>query len=197
MRLWFDDKVSVERVWTWAAFPRSWCTRRRCLGRPYRMPPSSAGRLMREVSTHRTDPGGPEGGTSDRLALVNWKQASSVVDCDSTDFTLFHRFHLLRPRTVEHNWETMKSAINDYIGSLNWGYRVALRDKSVNYANAYAEFVEPHKIKVNNTAKGRNFRTLRCLVPGEGAVMDGWHFPCLDEPPLPFPHRKCQTSWDS
>lgn len=128
---------------------------------------------MREVSTHRTDPGGPEGGTSDRLALVNWKQASSVVDCDSTDFTLFHRFHLFRPRTVEHNWETMKSAINDYIGSLNWGYRVALRDKSVNYANAYAEFVEPHKIKVNNTAKGRNFRTLRCLVPGEGAVMDG------------------------
>lgn len=42
----------------------------------------------------------------------------------------------------------MKSAVNDYIGSLNWGYRVALRDKKVNYVNAYAEFVEPHKIKV-------------------------------------------------
>lgn len=47
----------------------------------------------------------------------------------------------------------MKSAINDYIGSLNWGYRVSLRDKSVNYVNAYAEFVEPHKIKVTVTAK--------------------------------------------
>lgn len=46
----------------------------------------------------------------------------------------------------------MKSAVNDYIGSLNWGYRVALRDKSVNYVNAYAEFVEPHKIKVSVTA---------------------------------------------
>lgn len=49
---------------------------------------------------------------------------------------------------MSHNWEAMKTAINNYIGSLNWGYRVALRDKNVNYVNAYAEFVEPHKIKV-------------------------------------------------
>lgn len=49
---------------------------------------------------------------------------------------------------MKHNWETMKTAVNNYIGSLNWGYRVALRDKQVNYVNAYAEFVEPHKIKV-------------------------------------------------
>ncbi|CAL8335853.1 unnamed protein product [Merluccius merluccius] len=49
--------------------------------------------------------------------------------------------------TVKHNWETMKTAIRNYIGSLNWGYRVALRDKQVNYVNAYAEFVEPHKLK--------------------------------------------------
>lgn len=50
---------------------------------------------------------------------------------------------------VKHNWETMKTAVNNYIGSLNWGYRVALRDKNVNYVNAYAEFIEPHKIKVS------------------------------------------------
>lgn len=42
----------------------------------------------------------------------------------------------------------MKTAVNNYISSLNWGYRVALRDKNVEYVNAYAEFVEPHKIKV-------------------------------------------------
>ncbi|XP_051270659.1 thioredoxin reductase 3 isoform X1 [Dicentrarchus labrax] len=51
---------------------------------------------------------------------------------------------------VKHNWETMKTAVNNYIGSLNWGYRVALRDKNVNYVNAYAEFIEPHKIKATN-----------------------------------------------
>lgn len=54
----------------------------------------------------------------------------------------------------------MKSAVNDYIGSLNWGYRVALRDKSVNYVNAYAEFVEPHKIKVTVAANAKDSRRL-------------------------------------
>lgn len=56
---------------------------------------------------------------------------------------------MFRVFSVKHNWDTMKTAVNNYIGSLNWGYRVALRDKDVNYVNAYAEFVEPHKIKVN------------------------------------------------
>uniref|UniRef100_A0A8C5BLN8 thioredoxin-disulfide reductase (NADPH) n=1 Tax=Gadus morhua TaxID=8049 RepID=A0A8C5BLN8_GADMO len=55
---------------------------------------------------------------------------------------------------VKHNWVIMKEAINNYIGSLNWGYRVALRDKNVNYVNAYAEFVEPHKIKAT-TKRGK------------------------------------------
>ncbi len=56
---------------------------------------------------------------------------------------------------VKHNWETMKTAVNNYIGSLNWGYRVALRDKNVNYVNAYAEFIEPHKIKVSEFSDRR------------------------------------------
>ncbi|XP_067854477.1 thioredoxin reductase 3 [Heptranchias perlo] len=51
---------------------------------------------------------------------------------------------------VHHNWGKMKEAIQNYIGSLNWGYRVALRDKKVTYNNSYAEFVEPHKIKATN-----------------------------------------------
>lgn len=42
----------------------------------------------------------------------------------------------------------MVEAIQNYIGSLNWGYRVSLREKSVTYINSYGEFVEPHKIKV-------------------------------------------------
>jgi hypothetical protein len=32
---------------------------------------------------------------------------------------------------VEHDWNTMKDAVQNYIGSLNWGYRVQLRDKNV------------------------------------------------------------------
>lgn len=43
----------------------------------------------------------------------------------------------------------MVEAIQAHIGSLNWGYRVALREKKVNYINAFAEFVDPHTLKVN------------------------------------------------
>ncbi|NXF91655.1 TRXR1 reductase, partial [Eubucco bourcierii] len=51
---------------------------------------------------------------------------------------------------VNHNWMTMTESVQNYIGSLNWGYRVALREKSVTYENAYGEFVGPHTVKTTN-----------------------------------------------
>ncbi|NXF02577.1 TRXR1 reductase, partial [Smithornis capensis] len=51
---------------------------------------------------------------------------------------------------VKHSWMTMTESVQNYIGSLNWGYRVALRDKKVMYENAYGEFVGPHTIKTTN-----------------------------------------------
>uniref|UniRef100_A0A3B4AP21 thioredoxin-disulfide reductase (NADPH) n=1 Tax=Periophthalmus magnuspinnatus TaxID=409849 RepID=A0A3B4AP21_9GOBI len=69
---------------------------------------------------------------------------------------------------VKHNWDTMRSAVNGYIGSLNWGYRVALRDKKVNYVNAYAEFVEPHKIKATNKRGKETFYTSSKFVLATG-----------------------------
>lgn len=50
--------------------------------------------------------------------------------------------------SVKHNWETMTEAIQNHIGSLNWSYRLSLREKAVAYVNSYGEFVEHHKIKV-------------------------------------------------
>lgn len=50
--------------------------------------------------------------------------------------------------SVKHNWETMTEAIQNHIGSLNWSYRLSLREKSVAYINSYGEFVEHHKLKV-------------------------------------------------
>ncbi|XP_076609384.1 thioredoxin reductase 3 isoform X1 [Chaetodon auriga] len=69
---------------------------------------------------------------------------------------------------VKHNWDTMKTAVNNYIGSLNWGYRVALRDKNVNYVNAYAEFIEPHKIKATNKRGKETFYTSAKFVLATG-----------------------------
>uniref|UniRef100_A0A8C9S150 thioredoxin-disulfide reductase (NADPH) n=1 Tax=Scleropages formosus TaxID=113540 RepID=A0A8C9S150_SCLFO len=70
--------------------------------------------------------------------------------------------------TVKHNWDTMKTAVNNYIASLNWGYRVQLRDKNVTYMNSYAEFVEPHKIKATNKRGKETFHTAAKFVLATG-----------------------------
>lgn len=44
----------------------------------------------------------------------------------------------------------MTEAIQNHIGSLNWSYRLSLREKAVAYVNSYGEFVEHHKIKATN-----------------------------------------------
>ncbi|XP_015362258.1 thioredoxin reductase 3 [Marmota marmota marmota] len=51
---------------------------------------------------------------------------------------------------VKHNWSTLTEAIQNHIGSLNWSYRLSLREKGVTYVNAYGEFVDHHKIKATN-----------------------------------------------
>ncbi|XP_075687917.1 thioredoxin reductase 3 [Rhinoderma darwinii] len=69
---------------------------------------------------------------------------------------------------VNHNWETMRENIQNYIGSLNWGYRVALRDKNVRYENAYGEFVGPHKIKATNKRGKESFFTAEKFIIATG-----------------------------
>eukprot|EP00092_Neocalanus_flemingeri_P022847 GFUD01024773.1.p1 GENE.GFUD01024773.1~~GFUD01024773.1.p1 ORF type:complete len:685 (-),score=192.22 GFUD01024773.1:237-2291(-) len=51
---------------------------------------------------------------------------------------------------VKHSWTKMVEEIQNHIGGLNWGYRVALREKSVTYLNEYAEFVDDHTLKTTN-----------------------------------------------
>lgn len=48
---------------------------------------------------------------------------------------------------VEHKWATMRENVQNHIGSLNWAYRVELRDKKVTYKNATGELVDAHTIK--------------------------------------------------
>uniref|UniRef100_A0A8B9UZW7 Thioredoxin reductase 3 n=1 Tax=Anas zonorhyncha TaxID=75864 RepID=A0A8B9UZW7_9AVES len=69
---------------------------------------------------------------------------------------------------VKHNWEIMVEAIQNYIGSLNWGYRLSLREKSVTYLNSYGEFVEPHKIKATNRKGQVTYHTAETFVLATG-----------------------------
>jgi len=51
---------------------------------------------------------------------------------------------------VQHSWTKMVEEVQNHIGGLNWGYRVALREKQVTYLNEYAEFVDEHTLKTTN-----------------------------------------------
>ena len=56
---------------------------------------------------------------------------------------------------VAHDWSKMVEGVQNHIGSLNWGYRVALRDKNVKYINALASLEDAHTIKVREGKEGR------------------------------------------
>lgn len=51
---------------------------------------------------------------------------------------------------IKHNWVKMVEEVQNHIGGLNWGYRVALREKEVTYLNEYAEFVDANTLKTTN-----------------------------------------------
>ena len=57
-------------------------------------------------------------------------------------------FNYLLITLVQHNWETLKTNVQNYIGSLNFNYRVQLRDKKVEYINSYGQFIDRHKLLV-------------------------------------------------
>jgi len=69
---------------------------------------------------------------------------------------------------VKHNWETMTEAIQNHIGSLNWGCRLSLREKAVAYVNSYGEFVEHHKIKATNRKGQETYYTAAKFVLATG-----------------------------
>uniref|UniRef100_A0A8C5P332 Thioredoxin reductase 3 n=1 Tax=Jaculus jaculus TaxID=51337 RepID=A0A8C5P332_JACJA len=69
---------------------------------------------------------------------------------------------------VKHNWETMREAIQNHIASLNWGYRLTMREKGVAYVNSYGEFVEHHKIKATNKKGQETFYTAEKFVIATG-----------------------------
>lgn len=52
--------------------------------------------------------------------------------------------------TAPHDWKKMVEEVQSHIGGLNWGYRVALREKNVTYLNEYATFVDKNTIKTTN-----------------------------------------------
>lgn len=51
---------------------------------------------------------------------------------------------------LKHNWERLVEKVQNNIKSSNFKYRVELREKRVNYINAYAKFVDTHTVELEN-----------------------------------------------
>jgi len=56
----------------------------------------------------------------------------------------------VKEENVSHDWDAMVGAVQDYIGSLNWGYKVELRDKNVKYLNGYGVIKDKNTIECTN-----------------------------------------------
>ncbi|EPB67984.1 thioredoxin and glutathione reductase [Ancylostoma ceylanicum] len=51
---------------------------------------------------------------------------------------------------ITHNWKHLRDGVQDHIASLNWGYRVQLREREVTYINSYGVFTGPFEITATN-----------------------------------------------
>lgn len=62
-----------------------------------------------------------------------------------------------------HDWATMRQNVQDHIKGLNFGYRVQLREKGVQYLNKLGKFIDAHTLEVTDkkgnvsTITGRRF----------------------------------------
>lgn len=62
----------------------------------------------------------------------------------------------------------MVTGIQDHIRSLNFGYRVQLRQKGVTYKNALAKFVDPHTLELTDKKGKTSTLTARRVVIAVG-----------------------------
>lgn len=66
------------------------------------------------------------------------------------------------------NWSMMVENVQNHIGSLNWGYRVALRSNAVDYVNGLAVFEDPHTVVATMRNKTTKTITSRRFVIATG-----------------------------
>jgi len=72
------------------------------------------------------------------------------------------------PEDVEFCWSKMVFAVQEYIGSLNFGYREDLKSKDVKYINAYAVFTDPHTVEATFGDGSKKSFTARRFVIAVG-----------------------------
>lgn len=51
---------------------------------------------------------------------------------------------------ITHDWDTLRSAVIGHIKSLNWGHRVQLKQKNVDYYNAKGRFLSKNEVEITH-----------------------------------------------
>lgn len=102
---------------------------------------------------------------------TSWGLGGTCVNVGCIPKKLMHRAALLGQNiedatkfgwdipVVKFQWEVMVGNVRDYIASLNWKYRISLRENKVDYLNAFAVFEGPHKLKVTDKKGKEKFIT--------------------------------------
>ncbi|KAK3083951.1 hypothetical protein FSP39_005938 [Pinctada imbricata] len=58
------------------------------------------------------------------------------------------------PQDISMDWQVMSEAVQNYVKSMNFGHRVQLQDKKVEYINAFGSMVDPNTVKATD-AQGK------------------------------------------
>jgi len=90
--------------------------------------------------------------------------------------------------TPTHDWETLASGVQSYVRSLNWGHRVQLNEKEIEYFNGRGSFIDA------NTVKSVNIRGKETLIRSKHFVISVGGRPSL--PNIPGAKELCITSDD-
>ncbi|XP_068616737.1 thioredoxin reductase 2, tandem duplicate 2 [Brachionichthys hirsutus] len=72
------------------------------------------------------------------------------------------------PGPVCHDWATMAEAVQNHVRSLNWGHRVQLQDKKVEYLNMKGSLVDEHTIKGLSKTGKETLLTAKNIVIATG-----------------------------
>lgn len=114
---------------------------------------------------------------------TSWGLGGTCVNVGCIPKKLYHTSALLRENIeaakaygweigenpeIKLNWQTLVQGIQDHIGSLNWGYRVQLRERKITYLNAFATFVDAHTVKTVTKQQKEQIVTARRIIVATG-----------------------------
>lgn len=114
---------------------------------------------------------------------TTWGLGGTCVNVGCIPKKLFHQaallgphggFHDARelgwtlPEKIEHSWPKLAETVQNYIKSLNWGYKMELGKKGVKNMKALAKFLGPNTIGWSHKRKGEQTLTAKHTVIAAG-----------------------------